>query len=128
MGARYSRNTGYTISKRTVARAPMRTTQKRVTFGPTTAKFFGLAVLAILALVMLSNTKSATSPYTDSALRNNISQVDQENTNLQLQAERYQAINAISQDPAKAQMVPMSSSEPTYVDKGDVAGVSTARP
>jgi len=127
MGARYSRNAGYTISKRSVPRAPMRTTQKRVTFGPTTAKFFGLAVLAILALVMLSNTRSATSPYDQDKIRNNISQVEQDNNNLQLQAQRYQAIDAISQDPAKASMVPLKSSEPTYVDKGDVAGVSTTR-
>ena len=127
MGARYSRNTGYTISKRTVQRQPMRSAQKRITFGPTAAKFFGIAVLAILALVMLSNSsKSTTDPYNQDAIRQNISQVNQDISSLQLEAQRAQSINAITQDPAATQMQP--DGNPTYVSTGSVAGVSTTKP
>ena len=130
MGARYSRSAGYTISKRTVSRPPVRTTQKKLTFGPTTAKLFGMAVLAILALVMVANSnKSATDPYSQNALRQQISQVQQDNDSLKLQAQRYQAVASIQQTPVKAEMTPMDpQNEPQYVEKGTVAGVSTARP
>jgi len=130
MGARYSRNQGYTISKRSVGRAPVRTTQKKISFGPTTAKFFGLAVLAILMLVMVSNsTKGATNPYDENAIRQQISQVDQDIDSLKVQAQRDQAVANIQQSPVVSQMVPMDpQTDPQYVEKGNVAGVSTARP
>lgn len=125
MGARYSRTTGYTVARRTPARPTVRTVQRRVKFGPTTAKYFGLAVLAILAVIMLSQVGGDnTSAYKQTALRREASQVSQDNANLQLEATRLQSVQAIQS--AKKDMVPVT--DVTHVEQGDVAGVSTAAP
>jgi len=127
MSARYSRQTGYTVSKRQPARPSVRTVQRRVKLGPTTAKFLGLTVVAILAVVMLSQSgNSATSAYQQNQLRGNIAQKDQETQNLELEAKRSQSLQEIQKTPAKDTMQPVQRVD--YVEKGQVAGVSTEQP
>ena len=125
MSARYSRQAGFTIAKRSSGSRPaIRTVQRRVRFGPTTAKFMGLAVLAILAIVMLSQSgTSATSVYQQNQLRQKTSQVDQEMEALQLEAKRAQSLQSIQQTPVKDKMESVGKVE--FVEKGEVAGVST---
>lgn len=127
MGARYSRTTGYTIARRAPARTTVRSVQRRITFGPTTAKYFGLAVLAILAVIMLSQagTNNVTA-YKATDLRQQASQVSKDNDALRLEATRLQAVGAIQNTAAKASMEPVTNVE--HIEKGDVAGVSTTAP
>ncbi|MBU6389014.1 hypothetical protein KGQ71_00695 [Patescibacteria group bacterium] len=129
MSARYSHQAGYSIARRKSQRATMRTVRRRVRFGPTTAKFIGLAVLAILAIVMLTMQAgtNATGVYQQNSLNKNISQVDEDTTQLQLNATRAQALNAIQQTAVKDQMAPTGSVN-GYVENGTVAGVSTQKP
>jgi uncharacterized membrane protein YoaK (UPF0700 family) len=127
MGARYSRNAGYTISKRSVSRPAVRATKQPLKFGPTTAKFFGLAILAILAFVMVSSSgKVAISPYSNSAVTAQISETQQNIDALKIQADRYQTLDAAKTASVAPSMVP---ADPNYsLDKGTVAGVSTGKP
>jgi uncharacterized protein HemX len=127
MGARYSRQSGYTIAKRSPARPTVRGAKPGLTFGPTAAKVFGFAILAILGVVMLSQAGGGTTTaYQQNNLRQQISQTDQQTQALQLEAERAQSIQQISTSPAKNQMQPVQSVG--NVETGDVAGVSTSRP
>lgn len=128
MAARYSRHAGYTVSKRApIRRQTVRTVQRRVRFGPTTAKFFGLAVLAILAVIMLTQSSTnATTAYKQTEIRNQVGQADQDIEQLQLEAKRAQSLQAVQQTPVKDQMQPMGQVD--YVEKGDVAGASTTEP
>ena len=128
MGARYSRQTGYTMLKRPASRPTIRTVQRRVRFGPTTAKFIGLAVLAILAGLMLTQSgKRATDAYQQNQLRNQTSQVDQDIERLQLEARRLQTVPAISNTPVKNDMTPITKDPVNFVQTGDVAGASTTK-
>jgi len=96
-------------------------------FGPTAAKLFGFGVLAILAVVMLSQAGgNTTNAYQQNQLRQQTSQADQDIQNLQLEAQRAQSIQQIQSSPVKAQMQPVQSVG--YVEQGAVAGVSTTRP
>jgi hypothetical protein len=127
MGARYSRQSGYTVARRSPARPTVRGSQGRVSFGPTAAKVFGFAALAILAVVMLSQAgTNTTSAYQQNQVRQETSQADQDVQALQLEAQRAQSIQEIQNSPVKSQMQPVQSVG--YVEQGDVAGVSTSRP
>ncbi|MEI6478106.1 MAG: hypothetical protein WCO52_03915 [bacterium] len=128
MAARYSHKSGYTVTRRAPARRQaVRTVQRRVKFGPTTAKFLGLAVLAILAVVMLTQSSTnATSAYKQTAVRTQISQSQQDIEQLQLEAKRAQSLQTVQQSPIKDQMTPTTQVD--YVEKGTVAGVSTEKP
>ena len=127
MGARYSRQSGYTVARRTAARPTVRTAQSRAKFGPTAAKMFGLAALAILAVVMLSQAgTSTTAAYQQNQLRQQVSQADQDVQALQLEAQRAKSIQQIQNTPVKDQMQPVQNAG--HVEVGDVAGVSTSRP
>lgn len=128
MSARYSRQTGYTIAKRQPRRAAIRTVQRQVRFGPTTAKFLGLAVLAILALIMVAKSgTNATSAYQKNDLNKAISQQEQDLDSLRLNAKRAQSLQEAQTSPVKDQL--QTAGNVHYVQKGDekgqVAGVST---
>jgi hypothetical protein len=126
MGARYSRQTGYTISKRTASRPTMRTVKRRISFGPTAAKFMGLAVLAILLLI-ISGQSGATSgaAYTANGLGQATSKVEQEISDMKLNAERSKSIEEIQKTEVKDQMQVVQ--QVNYVEKGEVAGVTTEK-
>ena len=104
----------------------MRGNQSRVTFGPTAAKVFGFAALAILAVVMLSQAgTNTTAAYQQNQVRQQTSQAEQDVQALQLEAQRAQSIQQIQSSPVKGQMQPVQGVG--YVEQGDVAGVSTSR-
>lgn len=122
MGARYSRQTGYTLTRRAPVRPTIRTVQRRVRIGPTAAKFIGLAILAILVGFALTNNGStATSAYQQNAMRKQVSQVQQDVDSLKLEAER---VRSIEQSPP-ADLQPVNQVD--YVN-GIVAGASTTKP
>lgn len=126
MGARYSRQAGYTVSRR-MARPTTRTVRRQIKFGPTTAKYFGLGLLTLLAIVMLTkSSNSALDAYQQNALRKQDSVVQQDISNLQLEAKRAQALQSVQNTPIKDQLQPAGQVD--YVDKGQVAGVSTTAP
>jgi hypothetical protein len=128
MGARYSRTSGYTVSRRTApTRSTVRTVQRKVTLGPAAAKIIGIGVLAVLAIFMLISTSGAsTKQYTQSDSRKVLSQVQQDTENLKLQAKRAQSLQAAQQSAVKQEMVPSDNVQ--FIEKGDVAGASTAAP
>lgn len=128
MGARYSRTSGYTISRRTApTRATVRTVQRKVKLGPAAAKVIGIGVLAVLAIFMLiSSNKSTTNLYDNTGTQKDLSEVNRETENLKLQAKRAQSLEAAQQSPVKDQMVPADNVQ--FIEKGDVAGASTASP
>ena len=129
MAARYSRQSGYTISKRSTAvrRPTQRTVASKVGFGPTTARYIGLAVLAIIAMIMLTQQSTrATGAYKENDLRKSISQVSGDVDALQLEAKRAQSLQSLSASAIATGMQPATSV--TYVEHGQVAGVSTAKP
>ena len=125
MAARYSRQSGYTVSRQS-RRATVRTVPRKVGFGPHAARYFGIGILAVVALFMLTQSSTgATSAYTKNDLNKQISQVGGDVASLQLEAKRVQSLqNVQNSDTAKA-MVPVAAQDVTYVQKGDVAGVST---
>lgn len=124
MGARYSRQTGYTISRRAIKRPTIRTVQRRVRFGPTAAKFIGLGVLTILAVIMLTQSStSATQAYKQNQLRQETSQVEQDIARLQLEAKRAQSLENIQKTTLKDQMEPVGGVD--FLKPGEVAGAST---
>jgi len=127
MSARYSRQSGYTVPQRQAARPSMRSVQRRFKVGPTAAKFIGMAVLAILLLVISSiSSNSSTTAYRKTALDQQTAKVDQDIKSLTLNADRSQSIQDIQQSPVKDQMVPVGQPTPVdYVETGKVAGVST---
>lgn len=129
MAARYSKQSGYTIStrKQTVRRSTQRTVPKKIGFGPLAARYFGLAVLAIIALVMLTQQSTrATGAYQESALRKSISQVDGDVASLQLEAKRAQSLQNLQSSGNAQGMIPVGNV--TSVENGQVAGVSTTKP
>ena len=129
MAARYSRQSGYTISKSgsPVRRTTQRTVPNKVGFGPTTARYIGLSVLAIIALVMLTQQSTrATGAYKENDLRKSISQVSGDVDALQLEAKRAQSLQALSASAAAQGMQP--DTNVSYVEHGQVAGVSTSKP
>ncbi len=83
-----------------------------------------MAVLAVLMLI--SSSKSSISLYGDNTTRQTISQVNQEIENLKVQEKRAQSLQQVEQSPVKEAMVP--STDVQFVEKGDVAGASTAQP
>lgn len=128
MGARYSKQQGFTIANRAGRpRQTQRTVQPKVSFGPTAAKYFGLGILAVIALVMLTQQSTrATSAYKENDLRKSVSQVQGDVESLKMEARRAQSLQSL-QDSAQAKaMQPMG--EPTYIEKGQVAGAATAAP
>jgi hypothetical protein len=123
MGARYSRQTGYTITRRS-RHVSSRNVQRRVKFGPTTAKLFGLIALTVLAIVMVSQSSGrATNAYKQNALRREESQIQQDIERLRLEAQRAQSLQAVQQTAVKEGMEPVKEVE--FIEKGDVAGAST---
>ena len=129
MATRYSSKTGYTVTKRKPAarRQTVRTVQRRVKFGPTTAKFLGLGVLGILAIVMISQSSSSgTTAYKQNEVRSEVSKNQQDIDRLQLEAKRAQSLQSIQNTPVKDQMEQATSTD--QIEVGDVAGVSTERP
>ncbi len=128
MGARYSRTSGYTISRRTApTRSTVRTVQRKVTFGPTAAKILGVGVLALLAILMISSsTKNNTDLYAQNKTRQETSQVNQDIERLKLEAKRAQSLEQIQQTPVRAEMTPAEDVD--FIQKGEVAGAATAAP
>ena len=128
MSARYSGQAGYTVRKRTAPRRPgVQKTQSKFKLGPTTAKFLGLAVLAILGAVMVSQSSgNATTAYKQSDIRKDISQTNQDVDRLTLEAKRAQSLQAIENSPVKDGMEQTTATQ--QVETGNVAGVSTAKP
>lgn len=125
MGARYSRTSGYTISRRTApTRSTVRTVQRKIKLGPTAAKVIGIGILAVLAILMIgSSGKSSTGLYDQKTTRDAVSQTNQDIDNLKLQAKRAQSLQEAQTSPIKDQMVPDDTVQ--YIEKGDVAGVTT---
>jgi hypothetical protein len=104
----------------------MRTVKRRISFGPTAAKFMGLAVLAILLLI-ISGQSGATSgaAYTANGLGQATSKVEQEISDMKLNAERSKSIEEIQKTEVKDQMQVVQ--QVNYVEKGEVAGVTTEK-
>lgn len=126
MKARYSRNSGYTITTRAPRRPSVRTVQRKVKFGPTTAKVIGFFILMILGIVTLTQaTTNATSGYSQAALRKEISKKKQDIDQLELENQRAQSLQAIEQSKAKDGLEPVKDVE--FVEEGQVAGVSTTK-
>lgn len=126
MGARYSRQTGYTITAKKQARNVYRAPQKSLKFGPTTAKIFGIVALAILAIVMVSQSNGRqTNVYTQNDLNKQQSAVQQDIDRLKLEAKRAQSLQSVQNTAIKDSMEPIKDVQ--YVEKGDVAGVATDR-
>lgn len=125
----YSRNSGYTVSRRKTARRAMaRSTNQRVKMGPTTAKYVGLAALAVLAVVMLTQSSTnATNAYKQNELRKEISHVDQDVERLELEVRRTQSIQELQKAAEKNGLTSPGTVE--YLERGEVAGASidTAR-
>lgn len=136
MGARYSRQTGYTVAKRSTParRTTTRTVQRQVKFGPTTARYIGLALLGVLALVGVSRkTGVSTTTYQDSQVRSQISNEQADLNNLNIEAQRQRTLKALqdSQVAAKEGLQPVTAVDQVPVgdvEKGQVAGVSTTKP
>ena len=128
MRARYSRQQGYVIASRRTNRPTVRTVKRTLKFGPTTAKYFGLAVLAVLATIMLthSNADSADA-YTSSTLNQKIGTAERQVEQAQLEAQRAQSLKEIQNTQVAGQMQPMQSADYS-VQTGEVAGASTAKP
>jgi cell division protein FtsL len=130
MGARYSRNAGYTVSRRrqTPIRPTVRTVRRTITLGPTAAKIAGVAVLAVLAIVMMSSSsRSNTSLYEQNKLRKDMSQVSQDIEQLKLEAKRAQSLQEIQKTAIKEEMVPLDDEVP-FIPLGEVAGAATSAP
>ena len=127
MSARYSRQAGYTIDRRKNRKPAVRTVQRRVRFGPNTAKYFGLALLGILALIMVTkSTTNSTLGYNQNQIRSASSKVAADVDALKLEATREKAIQNIQNGPVKDTL--QTAGQVDYVQQGDVAGVSTAKP
>lgn len=125
MRARYSSQQGYVISTKRAKRQVIRPTQRRIKFGPTAAKYLGLGVLAVLAVVMLSqSTGNNTAAYDQSNLRKDISEVNQNVESLKLEAKRATSVEEVQKAAVRAQMTPMPAAV-DYVEGGEVAGAST---
>ncbi len=118
--ARYTRNQGYVVTKkRAASRATLRTTTRRFSVGPTAARFAGIAVLGVLAII-LANFKisDSRSVYRDSTLHKQISNQEAEVERLNYEVARAKSIEQIQNTPIKDQMVPIS-------EVGQVAGATT---
>jgi hypothetical protein len=76
--------------------------------------------------MLTQSSTNATSAYKQTAVRKQISQSDQDIEQLKLEAKRAQSLQSVQQTAVKDQMQPATSVD--YVEKGDVAGVSTAKP
>jgi hypothetical protein len=125
MRARYSSQQGYVLSTKRAQRQTIRPTQRRIKFGPTAAKYLGLGVLAVLAVVMLSqSTGNNTAAYDQSNLRKDISEVNQNVESLKLEAKRATSVEEVQKAAVRAQMTPMPPGA-DFVEGGEVAGVST---
>ena len=125
MSARYSKQTGYTVARRSAStRRSTRTVQRRVKFGPTAAKYFGLAILAVLALITLtSSSSSSTTAYEQTDLRQQSSQVEKDIEQLKLEAKRAQSLQAVQNSSVKEGMEPVKDAG--FVESGEVAGATT---
>jgi hypothetical protein len=127
MRARYSRQQGYSVSRPTRRATTIRPTQQKMTLGPTTAKYLGLTALAVLAMVMLSQANgSSTAGYTQAELRKEIGQVNQDIERLKLEAKRAQSVQEIEKSVVRKDLAQPKQVE--YIEKGEVAGVSTTAP
>ena len=128
MGARYSRHAGYTVARRnTTQRTPTRTVSRRFKLGPNTARYIGLAVLAIIGLVVVTQSNNGvTRQYSDQKVTQSLAQENASIEALKLEAQRAQSLSAITQSAQKDSMVPIGS-DVTHVS-GDVAGATTATP
>lgn len=128
MRARYSRTQGYVITNRRLANRPaMRTTSQRFSLGPTTAKFLSLSVLLVLAVIMLTRSSAnSTGAYKQSELRQQIGASEQEIQQLRLEAQRAQSLQTIQNSALKQELQPMENAQ--YLESGEVAGASTAKP
>ncbi|CAN5166060.1 hypothetical protein BH11PAT4_BH11PAT4_7940 [soil metagenome] len=125
MRARYSRTRGYVVSsRRPVARQTIRTNTQNVKFGPMAARYFGMLILVVLAVVMLTrSSSSSTEAYAQKELRKEVGKASQEIEQLKLEAKRAQTIQEIQNTASKEGMQPIKDAE--FVEKGQVAGVST---
>lgn len=127
MRTQYSRNSGYTVSRRSTRRSMIRPTARRISFGPTTAKIIGISVLAILGFVMLSrSTGNSTDAYKQLELRKEVGAAQRDLEALKIEAQRAQSLSEVQQSEVKDSMVPVKGVVP--VEKGEVAGAATAAP
>lgn len=125
MTARYTRNSGYTVQRRSSKpRKVVRTVERKLTLGPNAAKVIGFSLLALLAFVMVSTSGSSNSAlYEQAALRQDISEVEQEIEQLKVDTDRARSLQAVNQSAVKAELVPIGT-DVQYLD-GEVAGVRT---
>jgi hypothetical protein len=125
MGARYSKTRGYSVpSRRPIARQTVRTNTTKVKFGPMAARYFGMAILVVLAVVMLTrSSSSSTEAYTQNQLRKEVGKAAQEIEQLKLEAKRAQTIQEIQNTNVKDGMQPVKDAE--FVETGEVAGATT---
>ena len=137
MSARYSHKTGYTIARRQpVRRATVRTVERRVKFGPTTAKYIGLAILGIIAISLTASKVgvSTTQVYNNTQLSTQVNQEQQKLESLQEQASRLQSLAAVQSNPDLTKQysspgpIDQISSTPGPTPTGQVAGVATVVP
>jgi hypothetical protein len=129
MRARYSHQKGYVIASRRTNRPTVRTVKRSLKFGPTTAKYFGLAILAVLAVIMLTrSSENSASAYTKLQLNKDIGTTEREVREAQLAAQRVKSLEETQKDTAlTGQMQPMQNADYS-LEKGEVAGASTQAP
>ena len=109
MGARYSRHAGYTVARRQSKRSVSRTVSRKFRFGPTTAKYLGLGVLAVIALVAATQSNSGvTRDYQQAALTKQLSQNNATIEAMKLEAKREQSLSSVAQSSEAASMVPVT--------------------
>lgn len=125
MTARYTRNSGYTVQRRSARpRKVTRTVERKLSLGPNAAKVIGFSLLALLAFVMVSTSGSSNSAlYEQAALRQDISEVEQEIEQLKVDTDRARSLQAVNQSAVKAELVPIGT-DVQYLG-GEVAGVRT---
>jgi hypothetical protein len=128
MAARYSHTAGYSITKRTPRRRAMvHSSKPRLKFGPIVSKLSALAVVGVLAATMIAqSSNTATNAYKQTDVRKEVGKVEQDIERLQLEAQRAQSLQAITQSQARQNLV--ESTEVKQVELGQVAGVSTDQP
>jgi type II secretory pathway pseudopilin PulG len=88
------------------------------------ARYFGMAILVVLAVVMLTrSSSSSTEAYTQNQLRKEVGKAAQEIEQLKLEAKRAQTIQEIQNTNVKDGMQPVKDAE--FVETGEVAGATT---
>lgn len=105
-----------------------RTIRRRFKIGPAIGRVLAGAVLAVLALMTLTQSSGREKAiYQATALREEQGSVQQEINDLKLLEARAKTLERISQSEVKKEMVPVGDDVEYLDDNATVAGTSTTR-